>query len=109
MLELTDRAQTAVSGFLAQASGRFAGLRIGIRDVTCSGVTYSLALSEQADEDDIVLTCGGIPVYVDPQSARLLEGCQVDFVSEGGGGFKIANPNIQSCASGCPSAGSCPA
>jgi len=107
MLELTDRAQAAVSGFLAQASGRFTGLRIGVRDVSCSGVTYSLALIEAAEEDDITLNCGDVPVFVDSRSARLLEGCEVDFISENGGGFKIANPNVQTCASGCPSAGTC--
>ncbi len=53
MLNLTDRAQAAVAGFMARGAGRFAGLRIGVRDVTCSGVTYARALTESAEDDDL--------------------------------------------------------
>jgi len=109
MIELTDRAEAAISAFLSQASGRFAGLRIGVKDASCSGVTYALALVEQGETDDISLVCGTVAVFIDARSVTLLAGCQVDFVAENGGGFSIANPNVRSCSAACPSVGNCAA
>lgn len=109
MLDLTDRAKAAVAGFMASASRPFIGLRIGVKDVACSGVTYSLALIERAGDDDLELNCGVFSVFVDSRSAALLAGCEVDFVPDRGGGFAITNPNVQGCAAACPSAGRCAA
>ena len=39
--------------------------------------------------------CGGVPVVVDAQSLKYLDGTEVDFAREGlNEGFRFANPNV---------------
>jgi monothiol glutaredoxin len=42
---------------------------------------------------DLVTTARGIAVHLDRESARRADGFVIDFVEQGGGGFKIDNPN----------------
>jgi Fe/S biogenesis protein NfuA len=49
---------------------------------------------DQATGDDVVHDVGGFLVYIDPTSAKYLEGATVDFVdSLSGSGFKVDAPN----------------
>jgi Fe/S biogenesis protein NfuA len=78
-------------------AGRFqgSGLRISVQE---DGATFLYQI-QVVDEDsrteaDDVVHCEGIPVYVDPASASLLRGAQLQYVdSLSGGGFRFENPN----------------
>jgi iron-sulfur cluster assembly protein len=107
MLILTENAKKAVSRFISGAEGPVAGLRIGISGGGCSGFQYTMALEKDAGADDTVLEFGEIKVFVDGQSAPLLEGVRVDFLdSMEGSGFKFENPNAKNSC-GCGSSFSC--
>jgi iron-sulfur cluster assembly accessory protein len=56
----------------------------------------------QISPDDAVVECGGVKVFVDPDSQPLLTGLRVDFVeSLEGSGFSFDNPNAASkCSCG---------
>ncbi len=48
----------------------------------------------QSAEDDLVVTASGIPVAMDPRTARRADGLTIDYVTgPTGTGFKIENPN----------------
>lgn len=99
MLALTDSAQTAVSRFIKGAVG---GLRISVTGGGCSGMQYAMVLEAAAKDDDTLVSCGPVQVFVDPYSAPLLDGVTVDF-QDGmdGSGFKFINPNAAaSCGCG---------
>src|SRR5579863_2638245 len=68
----------------------------------CSGYQYGMVLEKEAKSDDLSWSEGGINVYVDAQSAKLLQGASIDFVETvQGSGFKIDNPNaVSSCGCG---------
>lgn len=102
MLSLTDQAISAVQRFIQSSSEPISGLRVTISGGGCSGYQYGMKLEEKPSNDDLVVDCSGLPVYVDPQSVPLLEGVTVDFVdSIDGSGFKFENPNARSsCACG---------
>ncbi len=78
------------------------GLRVFVMPGGCSGYQYGMVLENEAKGDDITWTESGIKVYVDNQSARLLQGSSIDFVETvQGSGFKIDNPNaVSSCGCG---------
>ena len=70
-----------------------AGLRVAVRGGGCSGFEYALDFETEAREDDFVLPYEGLDVFVDPVSARYLEGTEIDYVlGTTGAGFKFNNP-----------------
>lgn len=102
MLTLTESAQKAVDRFITSNETPVAGLRISVTSGGCSGLQYAMALEETAGEQDVVIACGNVQVFVDPLSAPYLNGVTVDFLdSMEGSGFKFENPNAtNSCGCG---------
>ena len=78
------------------------GLRVAVRGGGCSGFEYALDFEEEARETDFVLEYDGLKVYVDPVSARYLEGTEIDYVMGAtGAGFKFNNPKaVGTCGCG---------
>ena len=79
-----------------------AALRVFVVGGGCSGYQYGMALARQPDEDDFVIEHDGVRLVVDPDSAPLLEGAEIDYVDDlMKAGFTIFNPNaVKSCACG---------
>jgi iron-sulfur cluster assembly accessory protein len=102
MITLTDKAISAVSRFIENSEMPNAGLRIEVTDGGCSGLQYGLKLEAAQGEDDTVIDCGEVKVFVSAESMPALDGMSVDFIdSIEGSGFKFTNPNaIKSCACG---------
>ncbi|HYG87261.1 MAG TPA: iron-sulfur cluster assembly accessory protein [Azospirillum sp.] len=118
MVTLTQTAVATLETVLAKSGPMVQGLRIAVTDGGCAGLKYQMGLEAEAAEDDEVIEFGAVRVFVDPDSAPLLDGVVVDFV-EGieGAGFKFDNPKASSCGCGksfsmggscsTPSASSC--
>jgi iron-sulfur cluster assembly accessory protein len=69
------------------------GLRVAVMGGGCSGFQYALDFEQAARETDHVFEVDGLTVYVDPVSARYLEGVTIDYVfGMHGAGFKFENP-----------------
>lgn len=102
MLTLTDNAIMAIDRFIKGSETPIAGLRISVQGGGCSGFQYGMSLEEAADIADTVVEYGDVKVFVDPQSAPLLQGVKLDFIdSIEGSGFKFENPNAtKSCGCG---------
>jgi iron-sulfur cluster assembly protein len=93
---LTDRAAEEVRKFIAseQVPVESAGLRVSVMPGGCSGFKYSLNIEERALDDDVVLDCNGVRVFVDGFSVQYLNGVTVDYTSSmQGSGFTFNNPN----------------
>jgi iron-sulfur cluster assembly protein len=77
-------------------------LRVFVVGGGCSGYQYGMAIAQDAEADDIVLEENGVRLLVDPDSAKLLSGAEVDYVEDlMKSGFQIFNPNAaKSCACG---------
>lgn len=101
MITLTEDAVQKVQEFMASKDRSDLALRIYISKGGCSGFSYGMALDE-AHDDDNRYEFGPVRVIVDPESAPLLEGVEVDYVNSlMGGGFAINNPNaVASCGCG---------
>jgi len=69
------------------------GLRVAVMGGGCSGFQYALDFEQEARETDTVMELDGLRVFVDPVSARYLEGVTIDYVfGMQGAGFKFHNP-----------------
>ncbi len=104
MVQITDVAAKKVEEFLASQgkSATDAGLRVGVKGGGCSGFTYSLAIDELRDGDQ-VFEANGIKVFVDEQSMRYVDDSEVDYVETlQASGFQVNNPNVVA-ACGCGS------
>lgn len=101
MISLTEDAVQKVQEFMASKERSDLALRIYISQGGCSGFSYGMALDEP-HADDNLFEFGPVKVVIDPDSAPLLDGIEVDYVNSlMGGGFSIENPNaVASCGCG---------
>lgn len=100
---LTERAASELQGMLVENDKLDAALRVWVAGGGCSGLSYGMALDENAPEEgDVVMTDKGIKIFVDSLSLRYMVGSVVDYVDDVlGGGFKIENPKaVKSCGCG---------
>lgn len=90
---LTERAATRVRDFMDREQA--AGLRLAVKPTGCSGYMYVVEMTKAVQEQDQVFESHGVPVVVDAQSLKYLDGTEVDFTREGlNEGFRFANPNV---------------
>jgi iron-sulfur cluster insertion protein len=101
MLVITEKAGQKIKGLLAEEQKEGYGLRVYVAGGGCQGFEYGMVFEEQANEDDTVIEAHGVKVFVDAQSAPMLQGTQVDYQdSLEGSGFSIKNPQAKSSC-GC--------
>jgi iron-sulfur cluster insertion protein len=102
VLSLTEPAAAKVKELMEAEGNPELALRVAVRPGGCSGYSYEMFFDTDIAGDDITSDIGGVRVVVDPASAPLLTGAQLDF-KDGlqGAGFSISNPNAQrSCGCG---------
>ena len=102
MLTLTEAASRKLAEIMSKQAEPVAGLRVFVEKGGCSGFSYGMSLAQEVGAGDWVGEFGGVKVLVDPQSAPVLNGVQIDFVETlQESGFSIRNPNaIRSCGCG---------
>ena len=102
MLSMTDKAAVKAKELFEQKGVTEGGLRVFVVGGGCSGYQYGMALAREFDDEDLVIDHSGIRIVVDPDSAPLLEGAEIDYVDDlMKAGFTIYNPNaVKSCACG---------
>jgi iron-sulfur cluster assembly protein len=104
MVTLTDIAADKVKEYVEGQDKSIddTGLRVGVKGGGCSGFTYSLAIDEQRDGDNIFEN-NGIRILVDELSLRYVDQSEVDYIDGlTGAGFQVNNPNVVA-ACGCGS------
>ena len=95
-IKFTDKAIKQINNLLSKKDkGSF--FRIAIKGGGCSGFQYDFSYDLKPSDDDLVQN----NILIDKQSADLLKGSEVDYVSELiGEQFKITNPQTKSSC-GC--------
>ena len=102
MVTLTEAASRKLGEILAQQAAGVVGLRLSVHEGGCSGYSYGMSFADAQQPGDWVGEFGGVKVFVDPASAPVLAGVEVDWVeSLQATGFAIRNPNaVRSCGCG---------
>jgi len=101
VLSLTDRAAERIKAIMADADRPIAGLRVGVRNGGCAGMSYTMEYAEAANPGEDVVEDRGVRVFVDPKAVLFLLGTEMDFTTNKlASQFVFNNPN-QTSACGC--------
>lgn len=107
MVTITQSASEKLHSLMAEKDINGYALRVFVSGGGCSGLNYGMTFVPAPEADDRVFDTAGLKVIIDPASLDYLTGAEIDFVNTTtGSGFRIDNPNVQSCG-GCGSGGSC--
>ncbi len=82
-VNVTQAAQDVLAGLIDDADDEFDGIRIYVQGGGCGGMSYSMTFAEEITEHDSVLDCGKFKLMVDPIALGFLNGCEIDYVTEG--------------------------
>ena len=102
LVSITPSAAAKLSGLMQEKQLEGYALRVFVAGGGCSGLQYGMTFDNETHPGDTDFESNGLPVRVDPMSAKYISGANIDFVdSLLGGGFKIDNPNaVASCGCG---------
>ena len=101
VLSLTDRAADQIKAIMAEADKPVAGLRVGVRNGGCAGMTYTMEYAEGRKPGEDVVEDRGVQVFIDPKAVLFLLGTEMDFTTTKlASQFVFNNPN-QTSACGC--------
>lgn len=99
---ITASAVNKLRGLMQEKNIENHALRVFVAGGGCSGLQYGMTFDDQSHPGDTEFEANGLPVRVDPISAKYITGANIDYIdSLMGGGFKIDNPNaVSSCGCG---------
>ena len=101
VMSLTDAAAARVGEIMAASDKPLVGLRVGVKNGGCAGMSYTMDMAETVAPNDEVIDDKGVRVLIDPKAVLFLLGTEMDFaVSKLSSGFTFKNPN-QTSACGC--------
>jgi iron-sulfur cluster assembly protein len=102
MIRVTDNAAGQIQKLLEKQYTEAKGLRVGVKAGGCSGFEYVFAWEAEPRENDLVFDGpGGVRIWVDPRSHRILDGTTLDYdTSLMSRGFIFENPHAKSTC-GC--------
>jgi iron-sulfur cluster assembly protein len=101
IVSLTDTAAARISEILADSEGRYDGVRVGVANAGCAGMSYTMDYAELAQPLDEIVEEKGIRIYIDPKAVMFLLGTEMDFKKDKlASRFVFSNPN-QTDACGC--------
>ena len=100
-VKLSDAAAARIREIVAGAGGKYEGVRVGVTNGGCAGMSYTMDYAEGAKPLEEVVEDKGVKIFIDPKAILFLIGTEIDFVREKlGARFVFNNPN-QTAACGC--------
>jgi iron-sulfur cluster assembly protein len=101
VMRLTEAAATRIKDILGKAEKPIAGVRVGVKNGGCAGMSYIMEYAESVRPHDEVIEDKGVKLLIDPKAVLFLLGTEMDFrVDKLSAGFVFNNPN-QTSACGC--------
>ena len=101
VVSLPDAAANRVRDIMARAERPIAGLRVGVKNGGCAGMSYTMEYAESVNPLDEVVEDKGVTVLIDPKAVLFLLGTEMDFqTTKMSSQFVFNNPN-QTSACGC--------
>ena len=101
VMTLTDAAAARVRELMEAADRPIVGLRVGVRNGGCAGMSYTMEFAEDVAPADEVVEDKGVKLLIDPKALLFLLGAQMDFkVDKLSSTFVFKNPN-ETSACGC--------
>jgi iron-sulfur cluster assembly protein len=94
-INLTESAARQIQRSLAKR-GKGIGLRLGVKQVGCSGLTYTFDYADEIGANDALFEAHDAKVVVDKEILKYLDGSTLDYAREGlKEAFRFDNPNAK--------------
>ena len=101
LMELTDAAAERVRRLVANAGGKAVGLRVGVKNGGCAGMSYTVEMADDVRPGESVVEDKGAKVLIDPKALLFLIGAKMDFsTTKLAATFTFENPN-ETASCGC--------
>ena len=101
VMRLTEAAAARIKAILSNADKPIAGVRVGVKNAGCAGMSYTMEYAEAVAPTDKMVEDKGVKILVDPKAVMFLLGTEMDFERTTlKTGFVFNNPN-QVGACGC--------
>jgi iron-sulfur cluster assembly protein len=101
VIRLTDAAADRIKYVMANAAEPVVGVRVGVKNGGCAGMTYTMEYARDVAAADEVVEQKGVRVLIDPKAVLFLLGTEMDYKSDKlSAQFVFNNPN-QTSACGC--------
>ena len=101
VVRLTDAAAERIKYVMANAEKQVVGVRVGVKNGGCAGMTYTMEYAEEIAKADEVVEDKGVRVLIDPKAILFLLGTEMDYKTDKmSSQFVFNNPN-QTSACGC--------
>jgi iron-sulfur cluster assembly protein len=101
VMRLTDAAASRIKDILARTEKPIAGVRVGVKNGGCAGMSYTMEYAEQVNPTDEIVEDKGVRLLIDPKAVLFLLGTEMDYKTEKlSTQFVFNNPN-QTSACGC--------
>ncbi len=101
LMTITDAAAARVKTLVTGSADPAIGLRVGVKNGGCAGMSYTVDLAEDVQPGDSLVEDKGVKVLIDPKAILFLIGAQMDFVTtKMSSTFVFDNPN-QTGSCGC--------
>jgi len=101
VMKLTDAAATRIKDVMAKAQGSIAGVRIGVKNGGCAGMSYTMEYATSVGPHDEIVEDKDVRILIDPKAVMFLLGTEMDFKTDKlSSQFVFNNPN-QTGACGC--------
>lgn len=100
-MTMTDRAAERARALIANAARPVLGLRVGVKNGGCAGMSYTVEFAEEKQPLDEIIEDKGVTLLVDSKALMFLLGTQLDYeTTKLASTFTFKNPN-QVSACGC--------
>ena len=101
VMSLTEAAAARIKAIMADADRPIAGLRVGVKNGGCAGMSYTMEYAEARRAGEDAVEDKGVTVFIDPKAVLFLLGTEMDFqTTKLSSQFVFNNPN-QTSACGC--------
>lgn len=101
VMSLTDAAAERVRSVISAAEKPILGIRVGVKNGGCAGMSYTMEYAEAKNPHDEVIEEKGVTVLIDPKAVLFLLGTEMDVKTDRfASTFVFNNPN-QTAACGC--------
>ena len=101
VIRLTDAAAERIKYVMANAAKTIIGVRVGVKNGGCAGMTYTMEYAEKVEPADELVEEKGVRVLIDPKAILFLIGTEMDYKTDKlAAQFVFNNPN-QTSTCGC--------
>ncbi len=101
-LTITDAAATRIKEIVAASNDDILGLKIGLKNAGCAGMSYTLDYVTERGPLDEVVEDKGVTIFIDSKAVLFLIGTTMDYrVEKLSAQFVFDNPNqVDACGCG---------